>query len=317
MNKLKNNCCLYFRNTSFEACYSLKEEDIKIYINNSEKYIHHLNIDHCYWWSKKLVHWVIGKCQHLKSLHVIECQLKPSELCKLISKLKDLNSLSFSVQTVCEVKRDNFTEAAKTLKNLKRLELYFSSSELSLAQYHGELPTILDLCPKLQELHVNAQRIAVPELYRPVVSDPAQHTALRKLKLTSNIHAGAQMYFYGVLSQLPHDGIHLKSLLLPNVNLKEFTKSPDYVKCLEYMEDLEEFDLSETRLTFPMWWINLERATKLRYLNVGGTKITSDYLSIVCESCPWLISVNLHNCQDIFRARNNQVLFFKFQYPKE
>ena len=250
---------VFFRHSSFESCYYVKEEDMKKYIEQRCRKIQSLNMNHCYWLNTRTVSWILGKCKELTELHILECQIKIRNLVVLVSSLSNLTHFSFSVQSFNDLKKEVFNPCAGVLRGLKRMHIYYSSRELSLMHYLGEHTTVLDHCDCLEELYIGSAGMAIPELYRPLVSKPKHFLKLRVMCITSNIHAGAQMLYYGTLSQLPNSNLKFKTLLMPNVNFPEFMRKAEYRDCLKHLEELEHLDIYGSKVTFPMEVIDIKR----------------------------------------------------------
>lgn len=254
--------------------------------------------NHCHWFLARTIQWTIQSCKNLKELHVIECRLRTESLVGLIANLPKLIALSFSISTFADVKKDMFTPAEASLKNLSRLHLYYTSTELVLMRYHGESPTILDYCHNLEELVIDSAGMAVPELYLPIISNPSVYSKLTKLCLTPNIHAGAQMFFYGTLQQLPNASLQWHTLLMPNVNFCEFSRKKELMNCLKQIENLENLDLSCSRVDLPNALVDFARARKLKYLNLKSKYqlYTRAELKVILDNCTQLTSLNLAGC---------------------
>ena len=162
--------------------------------------------------------------------------------------MPNLRSLSYSISSFADIKKEVFTDAAEVLKNLTSLHIYFSSRDMSVMIYLGEHTTIVDYCDNLEELKISSAGMAIPELYRPIISNPQKHTKLKSMCITNNIHAGAQMFFYGTLSQLNNSEFHWRSFLIPNVNFTEFSKKEEFKNCLQNIENLEYLDVSGSKV---------------------------------------------------------------------
>ncbi len=287
---------MIFRRCNFEGCYHVGEEDIRFFILNAAQNIESLNFNHCYWLPQRVIQWAINKCKNLKELHVIESKLRTDTLVNLVASIPSLRALSFSITSFADIKQDVFTPAKETLKTMERLHVYYTSTELTIMNYLGEHTTILDHCDSLKHLLIGSAGMAVPELYRPIITRPHSHCGLQVMTITNNIHAGAQMFFYGTLSQLPNADIHWRTLLMPNVNFCEFSKKPELLSCFSHIEELEDLDVSGSKVSFPNTVMKMEKAAKLRYLNLKGTLVTSKQLQYISTHCTLLTSVNLHGC---------------------
>ena len=231
-------------------------------------------------------------------------------LVNLLTDQPNLQALSFSISTFADIKRDKFAAAQDSLKTLKRLHLYYTSTEMVLMRYHGESATILDYCHNLQELLIDSAGMAVPELYRPIISSPAVYNKLEVLSLTPNIHAGAQMFFYGTLQQLPNAKLPWRTLLMPNVNFCEFSRKPEFRECLQEVDKLENLDLSGSRVEVPNGVVDFSRAFNLRYLNLRSKlqRYTDRELKMVLSSCSQLRSLNLAGCAWTMEVSRNEIL---------
>ena len=274
----------------------VKEDDFKHYISNSGPNIEVLNLNHCYWWPQRVLQWACNKCKNLRELHVIECKIRSDTLVSIVAALPRLRALSFSITTFADLKRDVFALAKSTLENIRFLHIYYTSTELTIMNYLGEHATLLDFCDNIEEIKVGSAGMAVPELYRPIISNPEKHVKLSSMSITNNIHAGAQMFFYGTLSQLPNENIHWKTLLMPNVNFVEFSKKREFIACLNHMEELENLDISGSKVSFPNKVMDMERGISLKYLNLKSTNVCSTHLKSIASNCSMLTSINLFGC---------------------
>lgn len=274
----------------------VKEEDFKYYVSNGSSNIESLDLNHCYWWPQRLIQWAGHKCRSLQELHVIECKIRSDTLVSLIASLPQLTALSFSITTFADIKRDVFAPAKVTLEHIRYLHIYYTSTELTIMNYLGEHATLLDFCDNIEEIKVGSAGMAVPELYRPIITYPQKHLKLKSMSITNNIHAGAQMFFYGTLSQLPNDKIHWKTLLMPNVNFEEFSKKKEFIGCLTNMEELENLDISGSKVSFPNKVMDMERGISLKYLNLKSSNVCSTHLRFIASSCTMLTSINLFGC---------------------
>lgn len=292
-----------FRFTSFEGRYHVKEEDFKKYIKKSCRWIQSLDLNHCYWWPPKLINWAIGKCSDLRELHVIECRIKVSNLVALINGLPKLVKLSFSVESICDLKTSVFDPCSNVLKQVRSLYLYFSSRELSLLHFLGEQSTILDHCENLEEIFIGSAGMAIPELYRPLITHPQNFRHLKVMCITNNIHAAAQMLYYGTLSQIPNSNLRFKTLIMPNVNFPEFMQRPEYQNCLCHMENLHHLDIYGSKVTFPMDVIDIKAAVELRHISLGASRISGTQVKHIATHCEKLTSINLFNCDNLFKGK--------------
>ena len=270
-----------------------------------------LNLNHCYWLPQHTVQSAVNKCKNLQELHVIQCDLGVTNLVALVASLTQLVNLSFSISSFRDIVKDVFMAAERTLHGLRRLRVYYTNRELSVMNYIGEKPTLLDYCDGLEELEIGSAEISIPELYRPVVTHPRQHLNVRSMRLASTIHAGALMLFYGTLSQLPSSEIHWTSLLMPNVNLSEFVKKVEFQGCFRNIERLCEVDISGSFRNFSPEVLDLSVAHELRYLNVAHTALSGEHLYLIATHCHKLVGLNLSGCQNILTrvSRDSWVIF--------
>ena len=289
-----------FSDVTLKGQYYLSEDDIKETIRDRGETIKSLNLNHCTWLSSRLVSWAISHCPNLQSLSVLECRIKVANLVQLVSRLPHLTSLAFSVRSFNDLKKDVFTPCRNVLKQLRTIYLYYSSRELSTMHYLGEHTTVFDYCDNLEHIYIGSAGMAIPELYRPLVTQPDRFTQLKSMCITSNIHAGAQMLYYGTLSQLPNANIKFQSLVMPNVNFSEFIKKPDFRACLKHLEHLKYLDVFGSKVTFPKdFMCDLVQASQLEYLNLGASRVSGEQLELIAENCPKLKMVNLFNCAEI------------------
>ena len=287
--------CSLHRDCNFEGYYFAREEDVTHHVSSYRKHIEKLTFNHCHWFPSRLIQSAVKSCKNLQELHLIECNLKTDALVVLLVAQPKLRALSLSIATFADIKRDKFDRAQRTLKNLTKLHLYYTSTEMVLMRFLGESSTILDYCENLEELVIDSAGMAVPELYRPIISQPHLHSKLKAFSLTPNIHAGAQMFFYGTLQQLPNSSIEWRTLLMPNVNFTEFSRKPEFQDCLKRIDKLEHLDLSGSKVEFPNKLIDLEQNHKLHYLNLKSTlhKNCRTGLKYILINCPQLTSLNL------------------------
>ena len=290
------------RIVSLEGQYHTKLEDLQNLISESADHILHLNLDHSYWLNQRAISWMVSQCKYLVTLRVVECRVKTAALVKLVAACPQLRQLTFSISSFANIKKDVFVPAKNTLQGLRKLGIYYSSREMALMNYFGEHATLLDCCDSLEELHIGSAGMAIPELYRPILTCPLRLKTLRTMTITSNIHAGAQMMFYGTLSQLPNTAISWKNLLMPNVNLHEFVTKTEFKGCLGNMVSMESLDVSGSKVMFPCDGVDITTATQLQYLNISMTSVTSDQLKIIATSCNKLRSINLFGCTYIFQG---------------
>ena len=237
-----------FRRIDFEGNYLLSEEDITEYIEAVSHHVEKLCLKHAYWLSSRTLQKIIHMCSSVTHLNVIECRLKIKALVQPLAKMPNLVSLAFSVQSFSDIKKDVFVDAESNLSNIESLYICFASRNLTIMTYLGEHRTMLDYCTNLEELRIGAAGMAIPELYRPIISNPSNHLKLRVMCITNNIHAGAQMLFYGALSQFPNSKLQWTSLLMPNVNLFEFAKKEEFRDCLKNIESLKSLDVSGSKV---------------------------------------------------------------------
>lgn len=280
----------------------MKEDEAKSLLQNAGQRVRILDLNHCYWFSSKFVQWALSKCRQLTELHVLECRLSVPALVTALAGLPGLTALSFSITSFSHIKRDEFCAAQKTLEGLQRLRVYYTSRELSIMSYLGEHATLLDFCRNLEALVVGSAGMAIPELYRPILGRPEDHDKLRVMAITSNIHAGAQMMFYGTLSQLPNADLHWQTLLMPNVNFAEFTKKAEFKDCLRHIEDLVDLDVSGSKVFFPNPAMDLSKAVRLQHLCLNMTLLRSQQLMYIGVNCLQLRSLSLYGCPAIFKG---------------
>ena len=236
---------------------------------------------------------------------MIECKLKLDALVNLTANLSNLTALSFSISSFADIKKDVFAPAKDTLANIKRLHIYYSSCEISVLviSYLGEHTTLIDYCYSLEELRVSSAGMAMPELCRPIISKPENHPNIRSMCITSNIHAGAQMLFYGTLSQLPNAQLDWETLLLPNVNFPAFSKKAEFLHCLKNVKDLKNLDLSGSKVKFPADVLDVTVATHLQHLNCSMTLLEDVQLRYIAANCNQLTSINLFGCSKILYTK--------------
>ena len=247
--------------------------------------------------------WTVENCTNLRSLSVIECKLKMPAFVSLLTRLSQLVTLAFSVQSFNDLRKDVFTPCQNILKHLKSLHVFYNSREVAVMQYLGEHQTIFDHCDSLEHIHIGCAGMAIPELYRPIVTEPSKLTKLKSMCISSNIHSGAQMLFYGTLSQLPNHSINFETLLMPNVNFCEFMRKDEFKPCLQNISQLKHLDIYGTKVSFPLQFINaLVRASELEYLNLGSSCVTEAQLSLIASHCRKLTSLNLFNCSEVIQV---------------
>ena len=218
----------------------------------------------------------------------------------ILADLLQLQSISFSINSFTNIKKEIFTSSSHILKQLKRLHIFYNSRELHVMSYIGEHETLLDYCENLEELTIDAAEMSIPELYRPVVSCPNKLLSFKGMRLSNNIHAGAQMLFYGTLVQLPNARIKWQTLLMPNVNFGEFTKKSEFLDCLKSVGHFRNLDISGSLEPLTSNSLSLADALELRYLNVARTLVSHQHLSIISSACRHLTSLNLFECDYIF-----------------
>ena len=292
----------YFRHSNFVDSYCMKEAAVKQYVQSSREHIQCLNFNHCYWITSRLLQWAIARCTHLTALHIIECKLRTETLVAILSSRLNLTALSFSISSFNDITKDAFTNAREMLKNLKRLHVYYTSRELGLMSYVGEHSTLLDFCSSLEELVIGSAGMAIPELYRPIISNPQNHLSMKVMSITNNIHAGAQMLFYGTLSQLPNSHLTWQTLLMPNVNFLEFLRKSEFRACLRNTQSLQHLDVSGSKVHFPSDQIDIGEARDLRFLSLQAVMIHSEQLLHIATCCTRLTTVNLFGCSQVFLA---------------
>ena len=291
-----------FRHSVFAESYCMKETATRTYVSNSREHIKCLDFNHCYWVSSRLLQWVIARCTHLTALHIIECKLRTETLVSILASRPNLVALSFSISSFNDITKDAFANAKDMLKNLKRLHIYYTSRELGLMSYVGEHSTLIDYCSSLEELVIGSAGMAIPELYRPIISCPANHLGMRVMSITNNIHAGAQMLFYGTLSQLPNSDITWRTLLMPNVNFLEFLRKCEFRACLGNTQSLRHLDVSGSKVCFPSDLMDIGQARDLRFLSLQAMMVHSEKLLHIATSCTRLATVNLFGCTQIFMS---------------
>ena len=300
MCHLYDNVLSCFRHSNFMESYCMKEAAVKQYIQSSREHIQCLNFNHCYWLPSRLLQWAMARCMQLTALHVIECKLRTETLVAILASHPNLTALSFSISSFNDITKDAFTNAREMLKNLKRLHVYYTSRELGLMSYVGEHSTLLDFCSSLEELVIGSAGMAIPELYRPIISNPQNHLSMKVLSITNNIHAGAQMLFYGTLSQLPNSHLTWQTLLMPNVNFLEFLRKSEFRTCLRNTQSLQHLDVSGSKVHFPSDQMDIGEARDLRFLSLRAMMIYSEQLLHIATSCTQLTTVNLFGCTHIF-----------------
>ena len=188
---------------NLEGYYDLIDDTLKRFVQQTSHYITVLNLNHCYWLTQRCLQSTIKKCVNLKELHVIQCNLKIDLFVSILADLLLLESISFSINSFMNIKKEIFTSSSHILKQLKCLHIFYNSRELHVMTYIGEHETLLDYCENLEELAIDAAEMSIPELYRPVVSCPNKLLSFRGMRLSNNIHAGAQMLFLRYVSSAP------------------------------------------------------------------------------------------------------------------
>ena len=286
-----------------EGCYYVNDIELRYLVQNHQN-IKKLNVNHCYWLSPKILQWTVHRCKNLHELHLLECRLRIETVISLISSCRMLKSLSFSVGSFADMKLEIFLSAKETLSLLKSLTVCYTSKQSgpNSLMYTGEHHTMLDLCTSLYELHILASGRPVYEIYRPIIAKPDGYANLCIMTITDYVHSGAQMLFYGSLSQIHNDGRPWTCLLMPNLNFKEFQAKSEFAHCLSNVENLQQLDVSGSRdVVFPNHVIDLSLAHRLSYLNVASTSVDSAGLFYVSEYCTNLVSLNLFGCSKIFQ----------------
>ncbi len=283
--------------------YFVKEEEFMQFMKNVSYAVQHLDLSHAYWLPQRAIQKCVSHCcKKLQVLSVVECKLKITQLVSLLSSCTALRHLAFSLSSFTDIKKEVFQGAQKTLKLLQKLHLYYNSREMTLMNYFGEHATLLDFCEQLEQLIISSSGMAIPELYLPLVTQPQKHKHLKVMQITNNIHAGAQMLFYSTLSQLPNSDIAWQTLLMPNVNLTEFIKKPEFRACLANLSSLRDLDVSGSKVAFPNDALDMTTATELRHLCISKTTVNSEQLKMVASNCNKLTSVNLFGCSCIFQG---------------
>jgi hypothetical protein len=219
-------------------------------------------------------------------------------LASAIATMNQLTVLSFSVTTYLDILKSVFIVAEETLRTLRHLHLYYVASEQRFIQFVGEQATVIDYCLSLERLSIDSSAISRPELFHPVLEDAKRHVNLTSMQLCNAHHAGAMMLFYGILAQLPSNKVEWRSLLLPNVNLLEFTHQPGLNSCFSCVEQLRYLDVCGSKVPFTL--LDFSRTPSLLYLNVAGRILSWEQFSNICQYCRQLASLNVYGCPDIF-----------------
>lgn len=263
---------------------------------------------------------VVAKCKNLHGLMLIDCSLTSKRICKVITSLQDLTLLAFTVTNIREfdLELNNSPGAQQTMQNLQTLCLHFKvelplKPGVSISIQFTRQPSLFEHCRNLEKFHVIGQPViscGMPrDLLQPHVTKLDNLKNLKELSINDAIDPAARIFFFGTLLEISRLQLQFRTLLKPTANFDRYERKADFIKCLKHtMPCIENLDVSRTFAEFPNSVITIEKAPKLKFLNiVESHEVDSSSLSSIADACPGLVSLNCRSCPKIFYNKSLQV----------
>lgn len=124
-----------FRKVSFRHSWCVPGGAICKYISQNSKFIHHLNIQDCYWIKQPELVNCLKKCTQLISLNVQGCNLSVGNICVLGKKFPNLQHAGYQLTINSDFKMSEFFH--KGIKGLSSLDVIINKSDYAIPDVHN------------------------------------------------------------------------------------------------------------------------------------------------------------------------------------
>ena len=166
-----------FRCVSFTGCYFLSSKCLMEYLRPIAGCIECLNLNYCYWLSLKCCG-IIMKCINLISLHVLHIEMSAKRLVDMLSSLKKLQRISFTIKDVrdFQTELDRNAGAQEALSSVKVMTVQVRNDPVQaqiMTMHFMAVTSFFEYCSSLEEFHVHGlfcTRGVPPYVVNPQVS---------------------------------------------------------------------------------------------------------------------------------------------------
>ena len=270
---IQHSFLILFRHICFARNYWLTTDKFQQYVKPVQDKIETLNLNSCYWLKPSSLENVISRCTNVTSLHLIQVRVSIKTLCNIMSNLKSVVKLSFSISDIRDLHPELSASpgAQECLSRLTSLSLHFRHqlvySNRPVINFCSG-PTLFDYCQTLEELHVygfpsNAR--GIPKyIFQPQITNPDNLSNIKVMTLNDAMDPAARMFFYGTLLAVCKLSVKFHTLLQPSGNVDQLWSMDGYATCLQNMGDLVNFDPSRTTFQIPSDVLHFESACNLQ-----------------------------------------------------
>ncbi|KAK0051177.1 F-box/LRR-repeat protein 18 [Biomphalaria pfeifferi] len=292
--------------------YWLKTGMLKMYIEPILNKMHTLDLNYCYWINLEELTCLL-RCTNLRSLHLMQVKIDEVSLCKMLSQLPHLTSLSISI---CDIEKFNqkvngCKAVQECLSRIRKLSIHFWHHKKYKQDNCEQLvrfssgSSFVDHFHSLEELYVygSADNSRCFPLYyfTPLVKNVNSLKNMRVMSLNKSYDEASTILFYSLLRSVCKVGVQLSTLLQPTYDCNLEWKESDYLDTMADMNTLVHLDISGSQQKIYNGIFNFTSATHLQYLNLSGNNtVDSESLLFLSRCCPHLVSINLHSCPSIF-----------------
>ncbi|KAI8787603.1 F-box/LRR-repeat protein 18 [Biomphalaria glabrata] len=292
--------------------YWLKTGMLKMYIEPILDKMHTLDLNYCYWINLEELTSLL-RCTNLRALYLMQVKIDEASLCKMLSQLPHLTSLSISIRDIEKFNQEvNSCKAVQEcLSRIRKLSIHFWNHKKYTEDNFEQLvrfssgSSFVDYFHSLEELYVygcaNNVRCFPLYYFSPAVENVSSLKNMKVMSLNKSYDDASTILFYSLLRSVCMVGVQLRTLLQPTYDFNLEWKERDYLDTMDDMKTLVHLDISGSQQRIYNGIFNFTSATHLQYLNLSGNNtVDSESLLFLSRCCPQLVSINLHSCPSIF-----------------
>ncbi|KAI8787530.1 F-box/LRR-repeat protein 18 [Biomphalaria glabrata] len=289
--------------------YWLKTGMLKKYIEPILDKMHTLDLNYCYWINLEELTSLL-RCTNLRALHLMQVKIDEASLCKMLSQLPHLTSLSISIRDIEKFNQEvNSCKAVQEcLSRIRKLSIHFryhiQCQPEDLVRFSSG-SSFVDYFHSLEELYVygcaNNVRCFPLYYFSPAVENVSSLKNMKVMSLSNFQDETATIFFYSLLRSVCMVGVQLRTLLQPTNDFNPEWSDLDYQDAMANMDTLVHLDIAGSNMFIFNDVFNFTTANHLQYLNLAGNKtVDSESLFFLSHCCRQLVSINLHSCPSIF-----------------